>query len=93
MDKLIVERALQALAEIGAVRAPVIRTSATVASPVPISQAVPAETIVESDELAPCGSSHCAGCYDVGDGKKIHPPKSGKDYQKRMERWSRGMVQ
>ena len=25
--------------------------------------------------LALCDSPHCAGCYDVGDGRKIHPPK------------------
>jgi hypothetical protein len=28
---------------------------------------------------APCGSPDCAGCYDVGDGRKIHPPKIGED--------------
>ena len=37
--------------------------------------------------LAVCGSSHCAGCYDVGDGRKIHPPKCGKEYRKWLERW------
>jgi hypothetical protein len=93
MDKLIVERALRALAEIGAVRLAGIPTLATVASPVPTAHAIPGETTAERDELAPCGSSRCAGCYDVGDGKKIHPPKTGKDYQKRMERWPSGMVQ
>lgn len=25
----------------------------------------------------PCGSAGCAGCYDIGDGRRIHPPKSG----------------
>jgi hypothetical protein len=29
------------------------------------------------EDLAPCGSPHCAGCYDVGDGRKIHPPRNG----------------
>jgi hypothetical protein len=29
---------------------------------------------------AACGSPHCAGCYEVGDGKKIHPPKIGAEY-------------
>jgi hypothetical protein len=44
--------------------------------------------------LAACGSPHCAGCYDVGDGRKIHPPKIGEDYRKWLERWeSKGKVQ
>jgi hypothetical protein len=38
-------------------------------------------------KLAACGSPHCAGCYDVGDEKKIHPPKCGEDYLKWLERW------
>jgi hypothetical protein len=29
---------------------------------------------------APCGSPACAGCYDVGGGKKIHPPECGPGY-------------
>jgi hypothetical protein len=40
-----------------------------------------------SESLAPCGGSHCAGCYDVGDGKRIHPPKIGEEYRKWLERW------
>jgi len=34
-----------------------------------------------------CGSPHCAGCYDVGDGRRIHPPKCGNEYRKWLERW------
>ena len=34
-----------------------------------------------------CGSAHCIGCYDVGDGRKIHPPKCGEKYRKWLERW------
>jgi hypothetical protein len=37
--------------------------------------------------LGACGSPQCAGCYDVGDGRKIHPPKCGKEYWKLLERW------
>ena len=33
------------------------------------------------NELAACGSSGCAGCYDVGDGVQIHPPKCGEEYR------------
>jgi hypothetical protein len=29
-------------------------------------------------ELAACGSPHCAGCYDVGGARKIHPPRCGE---------------
>jgi hypothetical protein len=48
----------------------------------------------QPDELAPCGSTDCAGCYDVGDGRKIHPPKIGEDYRKWLERWKPiGMAQ
>lgn len=39
-------------------------------------------------DVAPTGGSpHCAGCYDVGDGRKIHLPKIGEDYRKWLERW------
>jgi hypothetical protein len=40
-------------------------------------------------DLAPCGSPHCAGCYDVGEGRKIHPPKCGKDFL-RWRAWLEG---
>ena len=52
------------------------------------------QTVIKSGATAACGSSHCAGCYDVGDGRKIHPPKIGEDYRKWLERWKpRGTVQ
>jgi hypothetical protein len=41
----------------------------------------------KSNELAPCGLPYCAGCYDVGDGRRIHPPKIGEEYRKWLERW------
>jgi hypothetical protein len=48
----------------------------------------------EAPWLAPCGSPQCAGCYDVADGRKIHPPKIGKDYRSWLERWQpKGKVQ
>jgi hypothetical protein len=37
--------------------------------------------------LAPCGSPYCAGCYDVGEGKRIHPPKCGHDYLEWLKKW------
>jgi hypothetical protein len=42
--------------------------------------------------LAPCGSPHCSGCYDVGDGKKIHPPKCGESFL-RWRAWLEGKGQ
>lgn len=43
--------------------------------------------VINRVELAACGSPDCAGCYDVLDGKQIHPPKCGDDYRKRLEQW------
>jgi hypothetical protein len=40
--------------------------------------------------LAACGSEHCVGCYDVGDGRRIHPPKCGEKYRAWLERWEAG---
>jgi hypothetical protein len=37
--------------------------------------------------LVACGSSHCAGCYEVAPGVRIHPPKCGEDYRAWLERW------
>lgn len=30
---------------------------------------------------APCGSTRCGGCYDVGGGVSLHPPRSGQYYE------------
>ena len=35
---------------------------------------------VESSQLAPFRSPRCAGHYDVGDGRKLHPPGRGEDF-------------
>jgi hypothetical protein len=43
----------------------------------------------QSNELAPCGSPQCAGCYDVGDGRKTHPPRCGKAFM-RWRAWMEG---
>lgn len=49
---------------------------------------------LQRDEVGSCGSPHCAGCYDVGDGRKIHPPKCGEEYKKWLKRWQpRGKLQ
>jgi hypothetical protein len=74
MDRIIVERAVKALAAIGAAQQ-------TVPEPSPITAKVRAVALVERAPvrkgLALCGSPDCRECYDVGDGRKIHPPKCG----------------
>ena len=96
MDKVIVERALRALAEVGAVRAPVPKPPSVVLRRSAEVREKTAEVVVQysAERTAPCGSPQCAGCYDVGDGKKIHPPKCGDGYRAWLERWKgRGRVQ
>jgi hypothetical protein len=44
-------------------------------------------SLAEKEKSAFCGSPHCAGCYDVGEGRKIHPPKIGEAYKKWLEDW------
>jgi hypothetical protein len=48
-----------------------------------------AQSAYNSNELAPCGSPDCGGCYEVGDGRKIHPPKCGQDFL-RWRAWLEG---
>jgi hypothetical protein len=56
------------------------------------SQPAPGDVAAEAQfgphELAPCGSSGCAGCYEVGDGRKIHPPRCGEGFSQ----WRAWMV-
>lgn len=40
-----------------------------------------------SGPLPSCGSTDCAGCYEVEPGVQIHPPKCGEEYRKWLERW------
>jgi hypothetical protein len=40
--------------------------------------------------MAPCGSPHCAGCYDVGEGRKIHPPKASREWLEWRAKWEAG---
>jgi len=89
MDRAIVERAVRALAALNTGRVTETRTG-----PAPVHAPVSQARESKDGEVAPCGSAHCAGCYDVGDGKKIHPPKIGEDYQKWLEQWkAEGRVQ
>jgi hypothetical protein len=81
MDKAVVEQALKALAEIGATQASVPEPSQTMS----VNDSVSAERSELTN--APCGSPDCAACYDIGDERKIHPPKCGSEYRKWLERW------
>ncbi len=49
----------------------------------------PSERQPGSGKTAPCGSPGCAGCYDLGDGRKIHPPKCGEHFL-RWRAWLEG---
>jgi hypothetical protein len=43
------------------------------------------ESIAEAEQSsasAACESPHCAGCYEVARGVRIHPPKCGNDYRR-----------
>jgi hypothetical protein len=46
-------------------------------------------TTTEAPGSSSCGSPKCAGCYDVGDGRKIHPPRCGEDFL-RWRAWMEG---
>ncbi|SRR6266851_225605 len=37
--------------------------------------------------LAECGSQFCNGCYAVGDGWKVHPPRAGQKYLEWLKQW------
>ncbi len=59
-----------------------------------IREAKPAILEALRTGLPSCGLPRCAGCYDVGDRRKIHPPKCGEEYRSRLEKWKpQGKVQ
>jgi hypothetical protein len=51
----------------------------------------PTEQSCEKSEIseirAECDSPDCAGCYEVGDGKKIHPPKVSREWLEWLVQW------
>ena len=63
------------------------RSTETLPTSVPSTAPVARAEESKGGEFAACGSPHCAGCYDVGDGRKIHPPKCGEDYGKWLTDW------
>lgn len=72
MDKLIVERAVRALAALNGSRLHAGNTSARFEG---------------FEENEACRSHDCAECYDVGDRMKIHRQKVGEVYRAWLERW------
>jgi TubC N-terminal docking domain len=42
---------------------------------------------VKGQPLAACGSPNCAGCYDVGQGRRLHPPKPSENWLEWLARW------
>lgn len=41
-----------------------------------------------------CGSPHCAGCYEVAPGVRIHPPTCSEEYRAWLEHWeAKGRMQ
>lgn len=71
------------------------KQKSTESQPCPVpATAAPRREVSGAENLATCGLTHCAGCYDLGDGRKIHPPKCGEEYRKWLERWKpNGRVQ
>ena len=77
MDRAVVDRAVQALAALNTATRPEAQTR-TVTEPQRERKIGPEPRHAENQ--AACGSPHCAGCYEVEPGVRIHPPKSGKDW-------------
>jgi hypothetical protein len=87
MNRDIVERAVNALAALNETRHHQGRPSV---SGVSAHTDRPTSKLVDKYETtAVCGSTDCAGCYDVGDGRRIHPPKCGEDFL-RWRAWLEG---
>jgi hypothetical protein len=89
MDRAILERAVKALAAINTGRGVETRSA-----PAPIVTPVTQAEESKGGEMSACGSPHCAGCYEVAPGVRIHPPKCGEDYRAWLKRWeAKGRVQ
>ena len=86
MNREIVERAVVALAALNGTKQDLERplSGGSVRTDPPMPKLVD-----KFGTTAACGSPDCAGCYDVGNGRKIHPPKCGKDFL-RWRAWLEG---
>jgi len=43
----------------------------------------------ERDKLS-CDSPDCGGCYSIGEGKRIHPPKASPEFLAWRAKWEAG---
>jgi hypothetical protein len=83
MNQAIVDRAIEALAKIGATRSSPERQTE---KPTPSQRT---QLNHPQEKVAACGSPDCGRCYlvDPATGARIHPPKCGEDYRAWLERW------
>ena len=44
-------------------------------------------SLVNPSEVASCGSPSCGGCYEVGTGVRIHPPKTSQVWIDGWGKW------
>ena len=86
MDKGIVERAVQALIALNADRRNEIDS---VKTPKLSHVLVRRIEVGRPEAIAHCAAPECAGCYEVGDGKKFHPPRCGEGFL-RWRAWLEG---
>jgi len=92
MDRAVVERAVKALAAVNEGRGTESRSTPLASRGRESRNAVVRASVTQAQEsgrekVAACGSPHCAGCYEVAPGVRIHPPKCGEEYGKWLERW------
>ena len=80
MDRAIVERAVKALAALNAGSGSETRSTSARSARDETEKS-------KGKEIESCGSSHCAGCYEVQPGVRVHPPKCGENYRAWLERW------
>ncbi|MBI1955897.1 MAG: hypothetical protein HYS38_05840 [Acidobacteria bacterium] len=52
----------------------------------PESSETPAAADESSFEVAPCGSPHCGGCYEVAPGARLHPPRISPEWRAYLDR-------
>jgi hypothetical protein len=78
MNQAIVDRAIEALAKVGAARSPKRQVDKLIKRE--DNHPRTASAPVQAQQSSLCGSPYCAGCYEVERGVRIHPPKSGKDW-------------
>jgi hypothetical protein len=77
MDRAIVERAVDALAALNTNKR---REAEAQPTTEPKRSVKLNPKSLQPENRTACGSPHCAGCYTVPGGTRIHPPKTGKDW-------------